>query len=187
MPFTRIPQHCSSADLYEEIDKIQKEHSIKGLILDLRFNAGGVLPQAVAVTGLFITKGIVCSIKDNNGYDRTSYEISMGKQPMMVPLIVLTSKASASASEIVAQTLQDYGRAIVSVMNIPMVRERFQTFTLDASNNGRVNPKGEFKVTRGKYYTVSGKSPQLLGVKPDIIVPGIYSRPKLAKSMQNTP
>lgn len=171
--FYQDPLYSSSADLHEEIKKIRKEHKIEGIILDLRQNSGGVLPQAVAVTGLFITKGIVVSIKDNNGTIEHLREID-GRTAYEGPLVILTSKASASAAEIVAQTLQDYGRAIV-VGEHTYGKGTFQTFTLDASNNGRVNPKGEFKVTRGRYYTVSGKSPQLVGVKPDIMVPGFYS------------
>jgi len=178
--FYQDPLHCSSADLYEEIRKIQKENTLKGIILDLRFNAGGVLPQAVAVTGLFITKGIVCSIKDNHGTIEHLRDID-GKTAYDGPLIVLTSKASASASEIVAQTLQDYGRALIVGDEHTYGKGTFQTFTLDGSNMAKVNPKGEFKVTRGKYYTVSGKSPQLVGVKPDILVPGLYSQTEIGE------
>lgn len=184
--FYQDPQHCSSTDLLEEIVKIQKEHPIKGIILDLRFNAGGVLPQAVAVTGLFITKGIVCSIKDNNGSIEHLRDID-GRTAYDGPLIVLTSKASASASEIVAQTLQDYGRAIVVGDEHTYGKGTFQTFTLDGSSNGKVSPKGEFKVTRGKYYTVSGKSPQLTGVHPDIVVPGFYSVAEIGEKHSKNP
>lgn len=178
--FYQDPQHCSSADLYEEIHKIQKAHSLKGIVLDVRSNAGGVLPQAVAVTGLFITKGIVCSIKDNHGSVEHLRDID-SRVAYDGPLIVLTSKASASASEIVAQTLQDYGRAIIVGDEHTYGKGSFQTFTLDAGSNGKVNPKGEFKVTRGKYYTVSGKSPQLVGVLPDIVVPGVYSEAEIGE------
>ena len=177
--FYQDPQHCSSADLYEEIHKIQKTHPIKGIILDLRSNAGGVLPQAVAVTGLFITKGIVCSIKDNHGSVEHLRDID-SRVAYDGPLIILTSKASASASEIVAQTLQDYGRAIIVGDEHTYGKGSFQTFTLD-TNNGKINPKGEFKVTRGRYYTVSGKSPQLIGVAPDIVVPGVYSAAEIGE------
>lgn len=172
--FYQDPLHSSSADLYEEIAQIRKEHTIKGLILDLRKNSGGVLPQAVAVTSLFITKGIVVSIKDNNGVIEHLRNID-GRTAYDGPLIILTSKASASAAEIVAQTLQDYGRAIVIGDEHTYGKGTFQTFTLDAANNGKINPKGEFKVTRGRYYTVSGKSPQLTGVLPDLVVPGFFS------------
>ncbi|MCH9609629.1 MAG: Tail-specific protease [Chlamydiales bacterium] len=172
--FYQDPTHSSGADLYEEIENIRKDHRIKGIILDLRDNSGGVLPQAVTVTGLFITKGIVVSIKDNQGNIEHLREID-GKMAYDGPLVVLTSKASASAAEIVSQTLQDYGRAIVVGDEYTYGKGTFQTFTLDAANGGKVNSKGEFKVTRGRYYTVSGKSPQLVGVKPDIVVPGFFS------------
>ncbi len=178
--FYQDPLHSSAADLYEEIAKIRSEHAIKGIILDLRLNSGGVLPQAVAVTGLFITKGIVVSIKDNNGTVEHLRDID-GKTAYDGPLIVLTSKLSASAAEIVAQTLQDYGRAVIVGDEHTYGKGTFQTFTLDAANNGKVNPKGEFKVTRGRYYTVSGKSPQLVGVKPDIVVPGFYSEMEIGE------
>lgn len=172
--FYQDPMHSSASDLYEEIAKIRAQHTIKGIILDMRLNSGGVLPQAVAVSGLFITKGIVVSIKDNHGSIEHLRDID-GRTAYDGPLVILTSKISASAAEIVAQTLQDYGRAIVVGDEHTYGKGTFQTFTLDAANNGKVNPKGEFKVTRGRYYTVSGKSPQLVGVKPDIVVPGFYS------------
>ncbi|MCC5831668.1 MAG: PDZ domain-containing protein [Chlamydiales bacterium] len=178
--FYQDPLHSSAADLYEEIAKIRSDHLIKGIILDLRLNSGGVLPQAVAVTGLFITKGIVVSIKDNHGAVEHLRDID-GKTAYDGPLIVLTSKLSASAAEIVAQTLQDYGRALVVGDEHTYGKGTFQTFTLDAGSNGKVNPKGEFKVTRGRYYTVSGKSPQLVGVKPDIVVPGFYSATEIGE------
>ena len=63
----------------------------------------------------------------------------------------------------------------------------FQTFSLDTAHDAKVNPKGEFKVTRGKYYTVSGKSPQLVGVLPDIIVPGFYSEAEIGEQHAKYP
>lgn len=172
--FYQDPLHSSSSDLYEEISKIRKDSPLKGIILDLRFNSGGVLPQAVAVAGLFIAKGIVVSIKDNNGTIEHLRNIE-GRTTYDGPLLILTSKASASAAEIVAQTLQDYGRAILVGDDHTYGKGTFQIFTLDGSNQGKINPKGELKVTRGRYYTISGKSPQLVGVEPDLLVPGFYS------------
>ncbi|MFN0065436.1 MAG: S41 family peptidase [Chlamydiales bacterium] len=184
--FYQDPVHSSCADLYEEIAHIRKEHKLKGIVLDMRTNSGGVLPQAVAVTGLFITKGIVVSVKDNYGNIEHLRDID-GKMAYDGPLIVLTSKVSASAAEIVAQTLQDYGRAIVVGDEHTFGKGTFQTFTLDAANTGKVNPKGEFKVTRGRYYTVSGKSPQLTGVLSDIVVPGFYSPLEIGEEYSKYP
>lgn len=164
----------SASDIKKTLEKIKKNHKLKGVVLDLRSNAGGILPQAVEVTGLFIQKGIVASIKDNKGriqHLRNIKDNTIWKGP----LLVLTNRASASAAEIVAQALQDYGRALVVGDKKTFGKGTFQTFTLDASHPHNVNPQGEFKVTRGKYYTVSGKSPQLVGVPADIVVPSILS------------
>lgn len=184
--FYQDPLHSSAGDVYEEIAKIRKDHKIRGIILDLRRNSGGMLPQAVAVTGLFITKGIVVSIKDNHGNVEHLRNVD-GRTAWDGPLIVLTSKGSASAAEIVAQTLQDYGRAILVGDEHTYGKGSFQTFTLDAGDTGKVNPKGEFKVTRGLYYTVSGKSPQLTGVTPDIIVPGLSSTSDIGERHAKNP
>ena len=173
--FYQDPNSSSAQDLQNILDKMQREHKLKGVILDLRNNTGGVLPQAVSVTGLFITKGIIASIKDNSGNIQHLRDTE-GKVTWDGPLIVLTNKASASAAEIVTQTLQDYGRAIIVGDEKTFGKGSFQTFTLDASQSPKVNPKGEYKVTRGLYYTVSGKSPQLVGVPADIVVPGILSQ-----------
>jgi carboxyl-terminal processing protease len=184
--FYQDPKYSSSADLREVIQKFKAEHNLKGVILDLRNNAGGLLPQAVSVSGLFITKGVVVSIKDNtdliqrlrNTESQTAWD---------GPLIILTNRTSASAAEIVAQTLQEYGRAIVVGDNTTYGKGTFQTFTLESSNYGKVNPKGEYKVTRGRYYTVSGKSPQLMGVPADIVVPGIFSQMEIGEKFSKYP
>lgn len=178
--FYQDPNHSSGADLYDAIMNIKKEHKVKGMVLDLRDNSGGVLPQAVAVTGLFITKGIVVSIKDHLGTVEHLREID-GKMAYDGPLIVLTSKMSASAAEIVAQTLQDYGRALIVGDEHTFGKGTFQTFTLDANTTPKINPKGEMKITRGRYYTVSGKSPQLVGVLPDIVVPGLFAHAEIGE------
>ncbi|NGX39677.1 MAG: Tail-specific protease [Chlamydiae bacterium] len=179
--------HTSSAeDIHEAILELQREHNLKGIILDLRDNSGGLLPQAVAVTGLFIKKGVVVSIKDNTGMVQHLRNIS-GKMVWGGPLAVLTDITSASAAEIVAQTLQDYGRAVLIGDERTFGKGTYQTFTLESANYGKVNSKGEYKVTRGCYYTVSGKSPQLVGVKPDIIVPGIYSGLKIGEMYTKYP
>lgn len=172
--FYQDPDSSSAADLAREFEKLKENHKVEGVILDLRYNSGGMLSQAVAVTGLFIKKGVVVSIKDNTGHIQHLRELEQ-KTMWDGPLIVLVNPASASASEIVAQTLQDYGRAIVVGDEHTFGKGSFQTFTLN-SQSGLVNPDGEYKVTRGRYYTVSGKTPQLTGVASDIILPGPLSQ-----------
>ncbi len=184
--FYQDPKYSSSTDLLEAINSLKQEYKLKGIILDLRTNAGGLLPQAVSVAGLFMSKGVVVSVKDNKGVVQKLRNID-SNVAWDGPLIVLTSRASASASEIVAQTLQEYGRALVVGDAETYGKGTFQTFTLETSHHGKVNPKGEYKVTRGRYYTVSGKSPQLVGVAADILVPSIYSQAEFGEKYVKFP
>lgn len=138
------------------------------------------------MTGLFITKGIIVSIKDDAGNVQHLRELD-GKTSWDGPLLVLINRASASASEIVAQTLQDYGRGIVVGDDHSYGKGSFQTFTLSSAKNGSVNPQGEYKVTRGRYYTVSGKSPQLHGVISDVVVPGPLSEVEIGEQYAKYP
>lgn len=161
----------SSSDLANGFEKLKRECKIKGVILDLRCNSGGLLTQAVEVVGLFIKKGIVASTKDENGRIEHFRNIDT-KMIWDGPLIVLIDRLSASAAEVVAQALQDYGRAIVIGEDHSYGKGTFQTFTLTSNGGAAVDPQGEYKVTRGRYYTVSGKTPQLVGVQSDIVVPG---------------
>lgn len=184
--FYQDQKNSSASDIRKALEQIKKENKLKGVILDLRSNAGGLLTQAVSVTGLFINKGIVVSIKDSTGKVQHLREVE-GKPVWEGPLFVLVNRASASASEIVAQTLQDYGRAIVVGDDHSFGKGSFQTFTLDPINNPKVNPQGEYKVTRGVYYTVSGKSPQLTGVLSDIPIPGILSQLDIGEKFAKFP
>ncbi len=184
--FYQDRESSSATDLEEEINKLKKEHNLLGLILDLRYNSGGLLSQAVAVTGLFITKGIVVSIKDENGRIQHLRDLD-GTMKWDGPLIVLVNRMSASASEIVAQTLQDYGRALVIGDDHTFGKGSYQTFTLTTADDEHVNPQGEYKVTRGRYYTVSGKTPQLTGVLSDIVVPGPISETEVGERFAKYP
>ncbi len=167
-------ESSSSSDLAKAFTTISKDNKVRGVILDLRTNAGGLLNQAVEVVGLFIKKGIVASIKDENDLVQHIRDIDSNRM-WDGPLIVLVDRLSASAAEIVAQALQDYGRALVIGDDHTYGKGSFQTFTLTTQSNGAVDPHGEYKVTRGRYYTVSGKTPQLVGVQSDIVVPGELS------------
>lgn len=176
----------STTDIRKALDSLGKQHKIYGVILDLRQNGGGVLDQAVAVTGLFISRGIVVSIKDNTGKVNHLRNLSNDKI-WDGPLLVLTSRLSASAAEIVAQTLQDYGRAIVIGDPVTFGKGTFQTFSLENARSGKINSKGEFKVTRGRYYTTSGKSPQLVGVQANLVIPGPFSQAEIGEKYLKYP
>jgi len=184
--FYQDANSSSTLDLQKAIEDLKKEHNLKGIILDLRSNAGGLLPQAVSVAGLFIKKGVVVSVKDNSGMIQRLRNIE-SKTTWDGPLLILTNRASASAAEIVAQTLQEYGRTFVVGDKETYGKGTFQTFTLESAGYGKVNPKGEYKVTRGRYYTVSGKSPQLIGVQADIVVPGILSELEVGEKFAKFP
>lgn len=172
--FYQDPESSSSSDLIKALNELKSEHNILGVILDLRYNSGGLLSQAVDIAGMFITKGTVVSIKDENGGVQHLRHLE-SNTIWDGPLIVLVNRSSASASEIVAQSLQDYGRALIVGDDHTYGKGTYQTFTLNSTKENTVNPQGEYKVTRGRYYTVSGKSPQLSGVFSDIVIPGALS------------
>ena len=175
-----------SEDVRREIQKMRENHDLKGVILDLRSNTGGLLTQAVNLAGLFIKQGVIAVVKDDDGKiqrlrDTDARIIWTG------PLVILVDRASASASEIVAQSLQDYGRALIVGDPETYGKGTFQSFTLGSQNSRGVHDKGEFKVTRGVYYTVSGKSPQLSGVFADVVIPGPFSEGEFGEKYQKNP
>lgn len=184
--FYQDPNDSSASDLKKALEEIRKNEKLLGVVLDLRGNAGGLLPQAVAVTGLFIKKGVVVSVKDSEGNIQHLRNFD-GTLTWDGPLLVLTNKGSASAAEIVAQTLQDYGRALLIGDPYTWGKGSYQLFTLEAGNVNKINPQGEYKVTRGLYYTVSGKSPQLTGTKVDIEIPGSLTELEIGESFAKFP
>lgn len=175
----------SAKDIRKALEQIKAEHKIHGVILDLRSNSGGYLDQAVEVSRLFMNKGIVVSLKNNEKLEHKRG--SEGTPAWGGPLLILVNRASASAAEIVAQSLQDYGRALVVGDDRTFGKGTFQTSTLNPANNAKINPQGEYKVTRDRYYTVSGKSPQLTGVISDIVVPGILSELDIGEKFSKFP
>ena len=158
----------SEIDVRNAIHQLQKTGHLRGLILDLRENSGGYLMQAVKVAGLFIKSGVIVISKYSNG-DEKFYRDMNSIVEYNGPLVVLTSRATASAAEIVAEALQDYGVALVVGDDHTYGKGSIQTQTV-TDNSSLSN----FKVTVGKYYTVSGKSPQIRGVQADVVVPGPY-------------
>lgn len=165
----------SERDIKEAIRGFREHGELKGLILDLRENAGGFLGQAVRVAGLFVSNGVIVISKYGKG-DVHFLRNIVGKSYFDGPLIVLTSKMSASASEIVAQALQDYGVALVVGDERTFGKGSIQYQTLTDENADLF-----FKVTVGRYYTVSGRSTQIEGVIADIVVPSAYAPYKIGE------
>ena len=153
---------------------------MRGLILDLRENSGGFLSQAVKVAGLFITNGIIVISKYSNGSERFYRDVD-GKTSYDGPLVVLTSKATASAAEIVAQALQDYGVAVVVGDEHTYGKGTIQTQTVTDNQS-----TSYFKVTVGKYYTVSGNTPQKKGVKADIVAPSHWVHEQIGEGEEGS-
>lgn len=156
----------SEQDVKNAIDQLDEEN-LRGLILDLRDNSGGFLTEAVKVVGLFISNGVVVISKYSSGEEKIYRDLD-GKADYKGPLIVLVSKMTASAAEIVAQALQDYGVALIVGDDHTYGKGTIQSQTVTKDPSA----SSYFKVTVGKYYTVSGKTPQLRGVIADVVVPG---------------
>lgn len=164
----------TSADVERLLRRLMKE-KIDGLVLDLRDNGGGSLDEAIKLTGLFVPAGPVVQAKDWRG--SISWRDCENEKPVYDgPMIVLTNKASASASEILAAALQDYRRALIvgdqstfgkgTVQTILPV-ERYMPFFSDKK------AAGDLKVTIQKFYRIAGGSTQLKGVEPDVKLPSI--------------
>lgn len=159
-------------DMAIELEKL-KEQKVNGIILDLRNNGGGSLNDVVKMSGLFIDRGPVVQVKDRR---RPAY-VYRDKDPEVQydgPLIVMVNKRSASASEILAAALQDYGRAVIVGSTSTFGKGTVQRFfNLDKGISGYedVKPLGNLKMTIQKFYRVDGGSTQLKGVTPDIVLP----------------
>lgn len=146
-----------------------------GLILDLRNNGGGALTDAVGVAGLFLGAGPIVQVRNSTGEAKVLYsytnEVAYGG-----PMIVLVNHFSASASEIVAGALQDYGRALIvgsehthGKGTVQVIMDLDKSLTL--RNMREYMPLGALKMTTQKFYRVSGDSTQYRGVVPDVVLP----------------
>lgn len=171
----RSGRRCTD-DIAKEIIKLQDEN-ISGLILDLRNNGGGSLPEAVRLAGLFFSKGPVVQIKTREGNPM----ILQDEDPRIQyngPLVVMTNYASASASEIFAAAIQDYGRGLIVGSPTTWGKGTVQRVTnLDDFANARLNdvkPLGALSLTIQKFYRINGKTTQLKGVIPDVVLPDSY-------------
>jgi len=174
----------TTKDVKQLIKELQVE-KIDGLVIDLRDNGGGSLSEAIDLTGLFIKNGPVVQVKSSDN----RVEVGMDDDNEVYytgPLVVLTNRFSASASEIFAGAIQDYNRGVI-VGESTFGKGTVQTvLDLKPYVPSATEPVGDLKLTYQKFYRVSGSSTQHKGVTPDIILPAAYDADKFGESSSIT-
>ena len=167
--------HKSTTEDVARLIKKLKQEKISGLIVDLRNNPGGSLEEAVKFTGLFIKDGPVVLARNTDGQVAVDSDTD-SSVAYDGPLVVLVNRFSASASEIAAAALQDYGRALIigdtSTFGKGTVQSlnELKPFVLMGSKNATNDP-GQLKITIRNFYRINGATTQLKGVEPDIVLP----------------
>jgi carboxyl-terminal processing protease len=180
----------TTTDVSKLLKKLMQE-GVSGVVLDLRRNGGGSLEEAINLTGLFIKEGPVVQVRQPDGKVMTDSD----PDPSVFydgPLVVLTSRFSASASEILAGALQDYGRALLvgdssthgkgTVQSLQQLAPIMRQFSLLGTND-----PGSIKITIRKFYRASGVSTQLEGVTPDIVLPSINNLLEVGEASLDNP
>ncbi|MEZ4886507.1 MAG: carboxy terminal-processing peptidase [Chitinophagales bacterium] len=151
--------------------ELLKANGVKGLVLDVRNNKGGSAREAISIMGYFLESGPVMQAKYRDGTHRV-FEDTDGEVQYNGKLLVLTNAQSGSASELLAGTMQDYSRAVIVGGRATFGKGTIQRFvdveTVDGEDTLHL---GEIKMTIGKFYTASGRSPQYEGIHPDIVLP----------------
>jgi carboxyl-terminal processing protease len=174
----------TTRDVRRLIEEMQ-EDGIDGLVIDLRGNGGGHLAEARALSGLFIADGPVVQLRQSNG----RIEVLTDKDPTIAydgPLVVLVDRYSASASEIFAAAIQDYGRGIVVGQQTFGKGTVQNLFPLDRYKRAPNPGFGQLTLTIGKYYRVTGNSTQHRGVVPDISLPSSIDSSLVGESTRDT-
>ncbi len=167
-----LPDYRSTTrDVRRLVNELLDE-KIDGLIIDLRSNGGGSLEEAINLTGLFIPTGPVVQVRGARG----DVDVLRDRDPEVLyagPMTVLVNRLSASAAEIFAGAIQDYGRGLVI---------GGQTFGKGTVQSLRPLTEGQLKITQAKFYRVSGDSTQNQGVIPDIMFPSLFDKDKIGES-----
>lgn len=164
------PNYKSTTRDVKELLKELEKDGVDGLVIDLRNNGGGSLQEANMLTGLFIKEGPTVQIRNSRGVD-----VLKDPDPELVyggPLVVLVNRMSASASEIFAGAIQDYGRGVIMGS---------QTFGKGTVQSVRPLNHGQIKITQAKFYRVSGASTQHKGVIPDIELPSAIDKTEIGE------
>ena len=173
----------TTRDVQRLIDELRKDGA-EVLIMDLRANGGGYLPEAESLTGLFIDRGPVVQLRDTTG----RIEVDNDPEPSIFyggPLIVLVDRFSASASEIFAGAIQYYGRGLIIGQQTYGKGTVQNAHPLNYTIFGRKPELGQLNVTIGKYYRITGESTQDRGVTPDIIMPSLIDATEVGESTRD--
>ena len=179
----------TSRDVATLLKRLQEEQ-IQGLVIDLRKDGGGSLDEAVKMSGLFINQGPVVQVKDANG-DIDVLKARPGNALYSGPMIVLVNKLSASASEIFAAAMQDYGRALIvgdsSTFGKGTVQTMLRLGRFMPMLGTSLNDAGALKLTVQKFYRVAGGSTQLRGVVSDVRLPSVTDNDEFGETALQYP
>ncbi len=170
-------QTKTSRDLHRALKKLSSKKRLKGLVIDLRSNPGGLLEQAVKVSDTFLEKGLIVYTDGRLKDQQMKFEAHRRGTEPDYPIVVLVNEGSASAAEIVAGALQDHRRGII-----------LGTQTFGKGSVQTIIPLEDgaaVRLTTARYYTPSGRSIQAKGITPDIIVPFIPEKKKDAEEDNN--
>ncbi|MFI4890406.1 MAG: carboxy terminal-processing peptidase [Steroidobacterales bacterium] len=173
----------TTRDVQRLIEELRQDGA-EVLIMDLRQNGGGYLPEAESLTGLFIDRGPVVQLRDTTGH----IEVDQDPDPTIYyagPLIVLVDRLSASASEIFAGAIQDYGRGLIIGQQTYGKGTVQNAHPLNYTIFGRKPELGQLNVTIGKYYRITGESTQDRGVTPDIALPSLINTNEVGESTRD--
>ena len=173
----------TTRDVQRLIGELRKDGA-EVLVMDLRANGGGYLPEAESLTGLFIDRGPVVQLRDTTG----RIEVDDDPDPAVFysgPMIVLVDRFSASASEIFAGAIQDYGRALIVGQQTYGKGTVQNAHPLNYTIFGRKPELGQLNVTIGKYYRITGESTQDRGVTPDIALPSLIDANEVGESTRD--
>ena len=173
----------TTRDVQRLISELRKDGA-EVLIMDLRANGGGYLPEAESLTGLFIDRGPVVQLRDTTGH----IEVDDDPNPAIFysgPMLVLVDRFSASASEIFAGAIQDYGRGLIVGQQTYGKGTVQNAHPLNYTIFGRKPELGQLNVTIGKYYRITGESTQDRGVTPDIALPSLIDANEVGESTRD--
>jgi carboxyl-terminal processing protease len=173
----------TTRDVQRLISELRKDGA-EVMIMDLRANGGGYLPEAESLTGLFIDRGPVVQLRDTTGH----IEVDDDPNPAIFysgPMLVLVDRFSASASEIFAGAIQDYGRGLIVGQQTYGKGTVQNAHPLNYTIFGRKPELGQLNVTIGKYYRITGESTQDRGVTPDIALPSLIDANEVGESTRD--